>query len=215
MERTGLSAKLSPYSGKAMPLLLGIIGPKGSGKSSLARAIQSCLNNPSMAHRMRFAGPIKRMVGQLLMEAGVEPVDEFIDGSRKEEELAPFPVEGITSRSLMQTLGTEWGREVVGEDIWLGLTINKARKARSMGKIAMIDDVRFPNEVKAVRWHGGSIIRVQRDGCSWDGADAHASEGAIASVIPEWFVDNNGSLDDLETTADALLANISLKRKAQ
>jgi len=205
--------KLSPYSGGQLSGLIGIIGPKGAGKSSLAKAIKRQFNSPDMARRFRFAGPIKAMVKQLLLNAGVpsQKANQYVDGSRKEEEVQPFPVDGVTPRKLMQTLGTEWGREHVDEDLWMSLGLTRGREARSRGEFAMIDDVRFPNEAEAIRFHGGRIVRVYRDGYEW-GEGSHASEGGLASLVPDYAVKNNGSLEDLNTTANTLLANINFER---
>lgn len=208
-----LQIKLSPYSGGQLSGLIGIIGPKGAGKSSLAKAIKRQFNSPDMAARFRFAGPIKAMVKQLLLNAGVpsQKANQYVDGSRKEEEIHPFPVDGVTARELMQTLGTEWGREHVDEDLWMSLGLTRGREARGRGEFAMIDDVRFQNEAEAIRFHGGRIVRVYRDGYEW-GEDSHSSEGGLASLVPDYAVENNGSLEDLNTTANTLLANINFER---
>jgi energy-coupling factor transporter ATP-binding protein EcfA2 len=213
MQRKQPATATARFSGNAFPALLGIIGPKGSGKSSLATAIIRQLDKPGQGARVAFARPIKAMVRHLLEQAGVSLPTQYTDGARKEETIPDFPA-GVTGRHLMQTLGTEWGRSQVDEDIWVSIGVNKACKARSEGKIAMIDDTRFPNEVKTIRWHGGTIVRVQRPGHEW-GADSHKSEGAIASVIPEYVVGNSGDLDDLDTAANTLLASLELKRAAQ
>lgn len=193
-----------------MPGIAGIVGPKGSGKTSLAKAMKSCFNEGD-ATRMRFAGPLKRMVRQLLMEAGVDAPSEYVDGDRKEEEIPGFPFDA-NARHLMQTLGTEWGREIVDKNIWRDLTMERAKTKREEGLFVMIDDARFPNEVEAIREAGGIIIRVQRDGHEWDNADEHASEGAIASISPDYVVENDRSLSDLKESADRLLANIESSR---
>lgn len=189
MERRDPLTPQARFSGSVFPALLGIIGPKGSGKSTLADTLIQQLDDESMGQRIRFAGPLKAMIRTLLLKAGIEYPSQYIDGHQKEVEIDEFPVPGITGRHLLQTLGTEWGREHIDKEVWCSIGVDKACRARSEGKLAIIDDVRFPNEAKAIRWRGGSLVRVDRPGYEW-GEDSHASEGAVASIQPEYIVDN-------------------------
>ena len=60
-------------------------------------------------------------------------------------------------RALLQRLGTEGGREHLGEDVWVNAVLGQPHSRR-----LVIPDVRFPNEAAAIKARGGHIIRVTR-----------------------------------------------------
>lgn len=148
-----------------MSALIGFCGPMGAGKTfaaqRLARAGFEC---------MRFAEPLKRMV----LALGLERDD--VDGSRKETPSAKLG--GRTPRHAMQTLGTEWGRLCMGPEFWVEAWAGLADARLAVGRKIVVDDIRFANEVAAIRARGGLVIRVERPGLSGLAAPAaHASEG--------------------------------------
>lgn len=51
--------------------------------------------------------------------------------------------------TLLQLLGTEWGRKQYGEDVWANILKNKIYKNDSSKKLVIIDDCRFENEFNA------------------------------------------------------------------
>ena len=99
-------------------LLIGLYSPQpGAGKTTLAEALERDLN----AERIRFAGPLKAMLAGLLREVGADEarIHEMLDGSLKE--LPARELLGRTPRYAMQRLGSEWGRELMHENIWTEL----------------------------------------------------------------------------------------------
>ena len=62
---------------------------------------------------------------------------------------------GVTGRSLLQSLGTEWGRNIVGQDIWVQAMEQKFQS--SYAPLRIIDDLRFENEAHMVRRLGGEV----------------------------------------------------------
>jgi dephospho-CoA kinase len=62
-------------------------------------------------------------------------------------------------RKLLQLVGTELGRELVGyENVWVDLLIDKVEY---MDRV-VVDDCRFPNEAEALKEAGFTIVRVIR-----------------------------------------------------
>lgn len=65
----------------------------------------------------------------------------------------------ITAREFMQHFGTDVMRKMYS-NIWVDNTIKKILAEGS--ELAVIPDVRFPNEVEAVLANGGEVIRLSR-----------------------------------------------------
>lgn len=157
----------------------------GSGKSEAAKALIAEGFEP-----LKFAGVMKGMVRTMLSQGlGLEPetVESMVEGHLKE---ASIPGLEVTPRHLMQTLGTEW-RLTVREDLWAAMVEHKARRMLDKGVNVVIDDMRFPVELAAVRRLNGHALRIIRPGAVV--TNAHASEGGLDG---EELVDiiNDGSL---------------------
>ena len=68
-----------------------------------------------------------------------EHVLDRVDGGRKEEEIPGF---GCTTRHVMQTIGTEWGRKCVGGDVWRSmLTQEYAKQIQKAGGVGLSDQI--------------------------------------------------------------------------
>ena len=78
----------------------------------------------------------------------------------------------MTAREFMQFFGTNIMRRIYS-DIWTNNTINRIKTEQT--KLAIICDVRFPNEVECILKEGGSVIKLQRSPFK----DDHASETAL------------------------------------
>lgn len=118
--------------------------------------------------KVKFADPIKKM----LKAAGLTHVQ--LEGSDKE-----MPCEmlgGKTPRWAMQTLGTEWGRNLIGENLWVELWRCEVERLLKKQALVVVDDLRFNNEWSAVKSLGGLVVRVDRPGLT---ADVHSSERSI------------------------------------
>lgn len=147
-----------------------ICGKQGSGKTSLAKGIEGFINESMdgyVARHVKFADPLYSM------HEKIKEVCAYYD--------IPFEKkEGV----LLQLLGTEWGRKIKGDDVWIKALRNMIMKMPSMfGKkvIYIIDDTRFKNELAAfpgaftVRLHAPSEFRKSR--CEgWRDNENHPSE---------------------------------------
>ena len=135
---------------KSRGRLLGLAGRAGCGKSTIAQA----LVDRGLAQRVRFAGPLK----DGLVAMGLSR--EQVDGALKET--PSHLLCGATPRHAMQTLGTEWGRNMIGPDVWVRLTMHRVDDLLASGVNVIIDDVRFDNEAKAIRERDGQLITLSR-----------------------------------------------------
>jgi len=94
-------------------------------------------------------------------------------------------------RQLLQRFGTEVGRELYGESFWVDRVLNQIKEGQPNDNY-VITDVRFPNELAAVRDIGGAVFKIQRL-CNKP-ANAHASED-IDGLRVDGVIPNTGTLD--------------------
>jgi hypothetical protein len=141
---------------------------------------------------VKFAQGLKDMMRALLKCRGVddETVDRMIDGDLKEEPTKYL--EGKSPRFAMQTLGTEWGRDRIGEDLWVNTFADNAAQHEHV----VCTDVRFHNEAGKIHALGGKIARINRP--SADDDDMHTSEQQIPFLDVDMEIENSSSLDFLE-----------------
>lgn len=165
--------------------IIGLAGQKHSGKTSAANKLEK-----SGFARYSFATPLRSMLSVLLKELGHS--EEDIDRLLTRDKDQVIPGLSKSSRDLMQTLGTEWGRCHVDPDIWIKAA--RHRLESSEDDLIVFDDVRFDNEADLIREMGGLIIHVDRGDLVQN--DDHASEQGIFERDGDAFVDNDHALDD-------------------
>ena len=168
--------------------LIGIAGRARSGKDTVANFIVAAIGG----YRYSFADPIRAMLAPL----GVDMSDPYWQ-ARKEE---PIPALGVSPRRMMQTLGTEWGRQLINPDLWL---IMAHQRLLQNGPGMIISDVRFDNEAAWIRKHGGRIIHVIRPDTK--AVEAHASEDGIEMQSTDARLFNSGTLEELQLSVRELL----------
>jgi len=122
--------------------------------------------------------------------------------------------EVLTPRKLLQLIGTECGRQIIHPNIWVNALfadygkpiLNRwDDKGNNMPASWIISDVRFPNEVEAIKAKGGIIIRVERNNFFYDEKgkkclkiDNHPSETALDDYKDfDYTIDNNGTIEEL------------------
>jgi hypothetical protein len=98
-------------------------------------------------------------------------------------------------RALLQRLGTEVGRDLLGQDIWVDALFKDIRPDLAAGKKIAIVNVRFPNEYNAVKQAGGVVWRVKRPG--FEPAQGHISDRALDGYEVDAEIDNDGTVKDL------------------
>tara|TARA_B100001939_G_scaffold61857_2_gene50850 strand:+ start:5296 stop:6003 length:708 start_codon:yes stop_codon:yes gene_type:complete len=97
----------------------------------------------------------------------------------------------MTAREFMQFFGTDVCRKMY-EPIWVDSCIRKIQAEQS--ELAIIADVRFPNEAKAIERAGGRLLRLTRN--IYD--DDHSSEVALDDYPFTSCINNkDNSIDDL------------------
>lgn len=165
-----------------------------SGKSTIAKHL-------ILQHGFKplpFAQPLRDMLTPLLQTLGLS--EHQIGYHLHQDKSAQISGLGCNARHLLQTLGTEWGRELVCSDLWI-----KCWAAQAITESAVVsDDVRFRNEAFAIKMMGGEVWKVWRPGAELD--CPHASEGAL----DDWdgfdrLIVNDSDLHQLIRDVDACL----------
>lgn len=173
-----------------MASIIGLTGPAGAGKNTVAEL----LFRHGYAN-FGFADPIYRAVSAIL---GVSQ-DALRDRATKEQ---PIGWLDKSPRELLQTLGTDWGRAMVRDDIWIQIAMRQVEKTlayqRGVGGV-ILTDVRFANEAEAIRAAGGVIWKVTRDAtCLAAAASKHSSEAGLPEDLVDAVIENHGTVADLE-----------------
>jgi hypothetical protein len=163
----------------------------GAGKSTVAALLAD-----KGFKVLPFAAPMKDMVVVLLEALGHDPGAARLmvtDQYRKKQEV---PGIGKTPRDLLRTLGTEWGRNAVCNDLWLQCWEARARQYLRSGHSVVCDDVRFLNEIGIIE----SLPNAEIWRVDWEGAETsdHPSDNGIpSSYEPDLVIENNEGLEEL------------------
>ena len=182
--------------------IVGFAGGMGVGKSTAAHHLLHAYPYEPAS----FAEPIKDM----LIALGLER-EQLYDQRRKAEPCQQLG--GMPPRVGLQTLGTEWGRDTIWEDVWCNAMRKRLVPRIRDGKRYVIDDVRFDNEAQLIRALGGIVIKIERklpDPRSWWRKLLnlqHPTERGVAPHLIDHVIQNNGytseMLQDIEVAMRA------------
>ena len=181
------------------PKLIGLYASApGSGKTTVARMLR--LRHSFMP--VSFASPMKRMVAVFLSSQGFsqEEIQDLLTDGKNDR----LPTLGVSVRHLMQTLGSEWGRECVDPAVWLRSWERTTDRYMAAGNPVVVPDVRFPNEAQLIHRKGGEIWRIDR--ISAVRPNDHLSEGLLDGFTGfDAVLKNNGTEIELERVVADLL----------
>lgn len=138
--------------------------------------------------RASFAAPIRKALYTLNpYSTNSVRIQEVIDtyGWEGSKEVDP------EVRLLLQRLGSDVGRAMIDNDIWVDLTL----RAIPDGAKVVFTDCRFPNEAAAIKRFGGEVWRVSREGAK--PANNHISEIALDDWRFDVHFENNSTIEDL------------------
>lgn len=200
--------------------LIGLVGFIGSGKGSFADILvekhgflkESFANGVKDATATVFGWDRAMLEGDnVASRAWREQPDAFWSKKFNKE---------FTPRLALQLMGTEAGRDVFHENLW----IYSLERRLKEDKDYVIADVRFPNEIKAIQEMGGKVIRVKRGpNPDWyytafdfnmkastikPDDSIHFSEWAWIGSSLDAVVDNNRTIEDLNKKVDLLVDSL-------
>ena len=174
-----------------MTKLIGIYSPAPqSGKTSVATFLERY-----GYQRVSFATPVKAMAITMLEHLGYSTMraTQLV----YEEKSTLIPEIRTTSRHILQTLGTEFGRECIHPELWTICWTAQACQLLAADTPVIADDVRFLEEAHAIKSLGGEMWHLSRDG--YVRTTTHASEGGLDDYLSfDFRILNNGSLHSLQ-----------------
>jgi dephospho-CoA kinase len=152
-------------------VVVAISGKQGSGKTTLSQALSDRLTRAGkQVFAVKFAAPVYELHDALYEAAaayGIPPAK--------------------TDGKLLQLIGTEWGRKVHGEDVWVKAfqhtlaQIQASMKSNLANLVVINDDMRFRNEFDGTPNALKIRLRCDRDvrrhrADSWRTDEGHESE---------------------------------------
>lgn len=178
-----------------------LAGYARAGKDTVARYMK----NRYLYRPMKFAGPLYDMVIAMYHQIVHEVSPAYIEA--RKQEVAPGTT--LTWRELMQTLGTEWGRDMLGADIWCNLAAETAYAYRPQNIV--FSDARFFSEYERLQQDERFDVRllyIARD----DNAPqmAHRSEQEIGQLrrLADFEIENNSDIPALYEQVDIALDSL-------
>ena len=131
--------------------LLGLIGSAGCGKDTMATHLIKYHGFVQIAN----ADPIKDAVCAIL-GCSREQLEHLKKTGEK------IPAVQCSARTLLQTIGTDWGRNLIHSDIWLNLVRGRITQILPTSNV-VVSDVRFFNEARMIRELGGALVGITAD----------------------------------------------------
>lgn len=206
---------------KEYPKIVALSGKKSSGKGECCKFATKFFENKGKSVKVfSFAGPLKKLCIEILgllpeQVYGTEEQKNSLTryswenlphymslcnniswnniGSSKKP-VAVWPKGLMTARQVLQEVGTGIFRRMYA-NIWNEALLRDIKKWN--GDVALVDDMRFPDEFKALSEAGAIKIRLTRN-VKVDG-DNHASETSLDSPKFDWnlfdVIINNQDMD--------------------
>lgn len=202
---------------------IGLVGPKRAGKDTVGDMI--CKIDPSF-RKVAFADVLKATAlgadpyvdcnhaDPNLWAGDFPPFSEFKRLTEVVQRLGWEKAKELPDvRRFLQRLGTEGGRQCIDDNVWVRATWDQYvyphvqafdQEVVWEAPSFVFTDVRFPNEIGAIRGVGGEIWRIERE--SAEDGDPHPSERAWREETPDLVIANHdGTLEELRNRVECAL----------
>jgi hypothetical protein len=197
-------------------MIIAISGKFRSGKDTVAKMISLKLIAAGYkTRRIAFADSLKEIV-------------EILTGKKRssiEEKYFSYPVLDFTEEqknsflykwdmtlgTMLQKLGTDVMRNCFNDCVWINSFLEKATRV-PVNEFIMVTDVRFINEIAALKYRGCVCIRVEGDPLKAAENSTrnkiHQSEIELDNYDFDYVIKNNGTLEDLQLKIDVIVDKI-------
>lgn len=151
-----------------LPPLVGMGGLKGHGKDAFADFLvedhgyfKTFMSEP-LTQALSLVGPRGPWVrldfdvygaqaGEFIRYASLVELVGYTEAKKHKD-----------AREYLQGLGTEVGRNMLGENVWTDIALEKIRAARAAGHPVVITGIRYANELELIRELGGWSVWIDR-----------------------------------------------------
>lgn len=183
--------------------VIGLTGVAGSGKDTAAQVLIALGYT-----RVAFADPLREMLYALNPIITIDDTYEGDPELRVREIVDQVGWDGAKRhyseiRELLQRLGTEAGRNILGGNIWIDVA---ARRATKIEGPIVFTDVRFDNEADAIYSLGGKVVEIVRPG--YGPVNGHASDAGVSREFIDFTIENNATIDDLHRKVEDLAISL-------
>lgn len=116
-------------------------------------------------------------------------------------------------RHTLQYVGTDVIRSQK-PNYWVGFITGLLEMFKDEWDYVLIPDCRFPNEIGYLKEHGFDVIHMRVIRHNFDSPltpeqQRHPSETALDYVLPDHYINNYGTLNDLRNVISGLIAEIN------
>jgi hypothetical protein len=179
-----------------LPQYIGLHGFAGAGKDTVAKILEKYGYT-----RVAFGDKLREALYVLnpLVEEGYGGVEYRVQYLVDKYGWDSVKRNSPEVRRLLQVLGTEVGREMIDQNVW----VNSVFKALEEDKKYVFTDVRFVNEHQAIDSRLGLLVKIDRPGVG--PVNDHKSDKGLPD---QWFdasIVNDGTIEDLNTKVREIL----------
>lgn len=173
-------------------MIIGIGGKKGVGKSTLAKYLSHKLSNATITN---FARPLKNLITEIVGEDVAK--NTYI------------PEYERTVGELYQYVGTDLLRDELHANVFIHI-MNQWTKRYPPNTHVILDDVRFPNEVKWIHDQGGIVILLEGPNRMPDSRNSH-HKSETQTLLHDLCFTNSGTRTELVAFSASVCNKIGAK----
>lgn len=179
-------------------MILGLSGYARSGKDTVAEYLVEKYGFVRMALADPMREALLRLDPHVTVSGMMVPLSTAVKGLGWETLKEDSP----EVRGLLQRMGTEVGRDMFGENVWVDYLLTQAYQHDRV----VVSDVRFQNEARAIHKTLGSVWHIHRPGV--EAVNDHISEHDLDDYPFDIYITNMHTKQHLYDAVDALIRNV-------